>query len=193
MRKPHAFWHISPATAGLLLLLTGCGGIGGSTTTNTITPTPSIPPIPAQSTLSFTASGGLSGTYTFKDSGRGSSYTSQELVVLVGDQNWFFTMSYNPYKGPGTFTFSSVPTSPPWGSVAFSSTDGTKAWQLVPPATCQLTVTSDVALKNARGVAQYHEVKATFSCSSLSSLTADALAISSGQFDIVAQVLSQQA
>lgn len=191
MRTLRASWRIFIAIVGLLLLLTACdNGSGPNSVKSTVTPSPALPPIPAQSTVSFTASGGLSGAYTINDTGRGSTYTTQSLRVVVGDQNWFFTMSYSAYAGPQTYSFSYTPTKPPWGSAGFSSKDGTKAWQLFPPAACQLAVTSDVALRPADGGQQYHEVKATFSCPSLSSPSGSTLTISDGQFDIVALVVS---
>lgn len=189
MYTPRAFWRFSLGMIGLVLLLTACtGGSGGSTTTST--PTPSPIPIPSQSTLSFTASGGLTGSYAISDPGTGSSDSSQALGVIVGDQNWYFTLSYRPYPGPGTYSFSNTPTDSSWGSVGFASNDGTKVWQLLSPATCQLTVTADTAFKTGGSSPKYHEVKGTFACSSLASTTESPLAVSNGQFDIVALVVS---
>src|ERR1051326_7578948 len=190
MRKPRAFWHTSLGILGLLLLFTACTGGNGAGASANVTVTPTTPPVPAQSTLSFTASGGLSGSYSINDPGRGSNYGTQALGVIVGDQNWYFTMSFRPYPGPGTYSFSNIPSSPPWGSVEFASSDGTKAWQLIQPATCQVTVTSDTAFKTVKGSPPYHEVKGTFACPSLTSTTETALAVSNGQFDIVALVAS---
>jgi hypothetical protein len=189
MHKPLASWRIVLAVVGLALLLTACGS-GDAPTGPTGTPTPTPIPFPAQSTVSFTASGGLSGSYTINDPGTGSTYSNQALNVVVGDQDWFFTLSYHPYPGPGTYSFSNISTNASWGSVAFSSKDGTKAWLLLSSATCQLAVTSDIDLKTPASGPQYHEVKGTFSCPTLTPPppSGDPLAISDGQFDVVAQV-----
>jgi hypothetical protein len=189
MCKPHASWRIFLAVMGLALLLAACGS-GDTPNGPQGTPTPTPIPFPAQSTVKFTASGGLSGAYTISDTGIGSTYGNQALVVIVGDQDWFFTLSYRPYPGPGTYSFSNTPTSASWGSVAFSSKDGTKAWLLLAAATCQLAVTSDIDLKTPASGPQYHEVKGTFSCPTLTPPSGDPLTISDGQFDIVAQVVS---
>ncbi len=189
MRKRHASWRIVLALVGLALLLTACGG-DDSTNGPKATPTPTDVPFPVQSTVSFTASGGLSGAYTINDTNIGSNYSPLALGVIVANQDWFFTLTYHPNPGPGTYTFSNTPTSASWGSVAFSSKDGTKAWLLLSSATCQLDVTRDIPLKTPANGPQYHEVKGTFSCPTLTAPSGDPLAISDGQFDVVALVVA---
>ncbi len=194
MRTHRSYWRIWIAMLGLMLLLTACGGSGTTSSTtganSTGTPhatstTPSPGSINTTSTVSFTASGGLTGAYTISDNTTGSNYSKSALAFVVHGQSWLFTLEYTGYKGPGTYTFKFTQSRPPWGKVALASSDGTKSWELTFSTSCQLTITSDTSLNS-----QYHEVKGSFSCSSLASQSSSIM-LTNGQLDIVALVVSQ--
>jgi len=180
---------------GLMIILAACGGGSPNSTTGTngtssphatnTAPSSGSGNIPTKSAVSFTASGGLTGTYTISDNNTASNYAKKAFGIVVQNQSWVFTLSYtSDYTGPGTYTIKFAPIT---GSVVFSSVDGTKRWELDPPSSCQLTVTGDTAL-NAEGT-QYHEVKGSFSCPSLASQSSSPLKLTNGQFDIVALVV----
>ncbi|MEO8971836.1 MAG: hypothetical protein ABI406_09595, partial [Ktedonobacteraceae bacterium] len=145
------------------------------------------------STLSFTAAGGLTGSYTFSDGTPGSNYNKLLGLLVDGQihsQNWVFILQYSDYTGPGNYTLKFTPANPPSGSVTLLSNDNaSKRWSLMPPSTCQLSITSDTSLNTGGGSAHYHEVKGSFSCPLLVSQSSSPLTISKGQFNVVAPVV----
>ncbi len=198
MKEQRSSWRLLIGIVGFVLLVSACeGSSGGPTGATSSTPTATSTPAPAtnassptKSTVTFTASGGLTGTYTISDNDRGSNY-GKALTILVGDQNWNFSLSYSAYTGPKSYTFKFDASNPPWGSLVLASKDGTKRWSLTPATSCQMTVTSDTTLA-AGGGPGHHEVKGSFSCPSLAPISTSAapLVITNGQFDIVALVFA---
>lgn len=201
MRLSRSDWQVLGGLLGLLLLLTACGGGGGNTgsatgTTSTVIPggtrSTTFPNLinPLTSVVSFTAAGGLSGSYTLSDkdaaSTIGTSASGKALSLTVKDQDWIFVLGYSPYTGPGIYTAAYTAGSSTTGGVSLVSTDNTKMWRLMPPSSCHLTIASDTPL-NVSGTV-YHKIKGSFSCSSLASLLSSApLTISNGQIDVIAQ------
>lgn len=195
--RSYSYWHMLIAVLGLLVILTACGGgstnstTGTSTPSTTNTPSPSTNPttVPA-SIVSFTASGGLTGPYTLSDkdasSGVGSSPNGKALNVFVSDQDWSFVLGYVPYTGPGTYTVSHKAGSAISAGVSLTNTGNTKSWSLLPPSSCHLTIASDTSL-NVGGTT-YHEIKGSFSCSSLATIasTSAPLTLNNGQLDVMA-------
>ncbi len=200
MRKHRSYWHIWIAMLVLMLLLTACDGSGTTSSTSgsngTSTPHPtsttaSSGSINTTSTVSFSASRGLTGEYTISDSNTPSNYSKSALGLVVHDQSWVFTLEYTGYKGPRTYTFMFTPARPPWGKVGLASPDFKKRWDLTSSTSCQMTVTSDTSLNTGGGSPQFHEVKGSFSCSSLASESSPSIMLTNGQLDIVALVVSQ--
>lgn len=199
MRMSRSYWHVWSGLLGLIILLTACGGGGntGSTTSASNTVVPSVTMgttfpnlVKPASVVSFTASGGLSGSYTLSDkdaaSTIGASASGKALNLAVKDQDWNFVLGYSPYTGPGTYTAAYTAGSNTTGGVSLVNTGNTKMWRLMPPASCHLTIASDTPL-TVEGTT-YHEIKGSFSCPSLASLLSSApLTISNGQIDVIAQ------
>lgn len=198
MYTHRSFWRTYLGLLGLLIILAACGGTSNQptgTTTPTTHPATNAPSTsgntanpPTTSTVSFTASGGLTGAYTISDNDRGSNYGKPTLGFILSDHDWRFFLSYNGYTGPATYTLKFTPASPPTASVTVQSADGSKTWRLTSPASCQLTVDSDALVPGLTGNAQYHEMKGHFSCPTLAS-TSSSITLTNGQFDIIALVV----
>ena len=197
MYTHRSYWRICIGLLTLIIILAACGGTSNqptntSTPTHPATHTGSTPGNtanpPTTSTVSFTASGGLTGAYTISDNDRGSNYGKPTLGFILSNHSWRFFLSYSGYNGPATYTLKFTPASPPVGSVTVQSADGSKTWRLTSPATCQLTVDSDTLVSGLTGNAQYHEVKGHFSCPTLAS-TSSSITLTNGQFDIIALVV----
>jgi hypothetical protein len=187
MRPLYYRWLVSPAMFVLILILAACGG--GSATSPTSGGTANTPNAhPSQnmtSTLSFMASGELSGLHTFSSAPGVAAgaidkvSNSKTLSIGVSNQSLRFMVKFSPYTGPVSYNLTSRS-----GFVGVSNLDNTKQWTLVYPSSCQLNVISDTSL-NTQGNGM-DEIRGTFSCSSLVTMnhTAEPIVLSNGQFDL---------
>ena len=209
MRKSMSQWLFSLSLIGLLVLLAACdsGSTGGVTSVPNITGTVhtsstriSLSQSPI-GTLSVKASGGLSGSYTFKDPvAMGTSQItpmskSKRLTLSVqqGNNGLALHITVLPYAGSGSYTLSNAYNTTT--SQTIDLTKGTKVWggfiRQAPHWTCLLTIASDtVAPVNIDGslVTGFHEIKGKFSCSLiLSALNTDPpVNLTDGQLDLFA-------
>jgi len=191
MERRYSLWHVWIALLGLIITLAACGG--GSATSPTSggpaqTPN-SNPSHTMTSTLSFMASGELSGSHMFSSAPGVAAgaidkvSNSKTLSIGVSNQSLHFMVKFSPYTGPVSYNLTSNS-----AFVEVSNMDNTKQWSLVSPSTCQLNVISDTSL-NTQGSGM-DEIRGTFSCSSLVTLnhTAEPIILSNGQFDLALQL-----
>ena len=181
-------WLISLGMIGLIITLAACGG--GSATSPTSGGTAnSNPSQNMTSSLSFMASGELSGSHMFSSAPGVAAgaidkvSNSKTLSIGVSNQSLHFMVKFSPYIGPVSYNLFSNS-----AFVEVSNMDTTKQWSLVSPSTCQLNVISDTSL-NTQGIGM-NEIRGTFSCSSLVTLnhTAEPIILSNGQFDLALQL-----
>jgi hypothetical protein len=178
---------------GLIITLAACGG--GSPTSPTSGGTANTPNSNQShnitSTLSFVASGALSGLHTFSSASGVAAgaidqvSNSKILSIGVSNQSLHFMVKFSPYTGPVSYNLTSKS-----AFVEVSNMDNTKQWTLISPSTCQLNVISDTSL-NTQGSGM-DEIRGTFSCSSLVTLNhnAEPIILSNGQFDLALQLMT---
>ena len=175
----------------LIITLAACGGgsvtsptSGGTAHTPNANPSHNI-----TSTLSFMASGALSGLHAFRSASGVAAgaidqvSNSKTLSIGVSNQSLHFMVKFSPYTGPVSYNLTSSS-----AFVEVANMDNTKQWTLVSPSTCQLNVISDTSL-NTQGSGM-HEIRGSFSCSSLVTLNhnAEPIILSNGQFDLALQL-----
>lgn len=150
--------------------------------------------------VSFTASGGLQGSFTISlpDTAtpassiqKGASASVLELVVNNATMN--FQLELSPYPGPGSYTLLPLQTKPAPGRFngTVSISNQQNSWSLHPPAQCSVTIASDTTLSIQVQKMPLHEVKGGFACPALASDAGGAapLKVSQGQFDVYVEVL----
>lgn len=149
--------------------------------------------------VSFTASGGLQGSFTISlpDTATPASSiqtgaSTSVLEVVVNNATMNFELELSPYPGPGSYTLLPLQTKPAPGSyngtVSISSQQN--SWSLHPPAQCSVSVASDTLLPIQVQKKPLHEVKGGFACAALASNAGGAaLKVTQGQFDVYVEVL----
>lgn len=192
-QSTHTRWLFSMVTLSLIILaVTACGGTSSTTTTST-TPAPKATTAatkvststnpPFTSTLKFTVSGGVSGSYTITEVDPGATNSSDiqsGKVLQIGVQNstWNVLTGIIPYHGPATYVFPMF---------SLSTQNNTKSWGVLPigRVPCPATVSSDSPVQAQQGF-KVDEIKGTFSCPTLHSDQNSApITISNGQFDLI--------
>ena len=211
MRKYIARWLFTFSLIGLLTLLVACDDNSTSHTISTpdeagkihTSSTQTILSLNPISTLSVTASGGLSGSYAFTDPvSVGSSQLTlmskaQRLTLGVHARDGLsLNITVLPYTGPGSYTLSNTYNTTTAQTIDL--TDGTKVWggfvRQSPHWTCALTIASDSPASitiAGNAISGYHEIKGKFSCSKiLSALNTDPpLDLTNGQLDMFAHAV----
>ena len=188
----------------LLVLITSLVACGSSTSpstsgsTGTVSPTNTPPPNSnsagnTPSSLSFTASGDLTGMYTFTAPpfhAQGTlqpltSGTGKILSISVYNQSLNFALNFL-YTGPGSYKL--VGNTP---NVQVLMSNGAKQWQLLAPSSCSVIVTADTPVTESGG-AKFDIIKGSFTCQSLKSDfgRGPAVSLSNGQFNDALSVSS---
>ncbi len=207
MRRLCYHWLISLAMFGLIIILASCGasntgsttatpGNGSNSTSNTTLGNDT-------STLSFTASGGLSGKYMLTapllQSLSQLEITSQRgknLHIDVQNDVLHIRLTVYPYTGPGSYTLSHVSAFD--NSESMILVKGAKFWGGRNPL-CPLTIASDTAATDAAAIVKaygqgydFREIKGSFTCSQVLSETHTdpSVDLSNGQFDVFVRVLN---
>jgi hypothetical protein len=188
MYRRCSLWHVWIGMLGLIITLAACGG-GSATNPTSGGSANSNPSQNFTSTLSFMASGALSGSYTFSTAPGVAAgaidkvSNSKTLSIGVSNQSLHFKVKFSPYTGQVSYY---LPSSSAF--VEVSNKDNTKQWTLVYPSSCQLNVISDTSLNTQGG--GMDEIRGTFSCSSLVTLNhnAEPIILSNGQFDLALQL-----
>jgi len=223
MRRLYYRWLVSPCMFALIFILAACGGgsTGPTTGSNgngsaspttstgntTSTPTPTPTPV-GTSTVSFTASGGLSGANVItvpvesNDNQLITTPKNKTFKIVAIDNLMIFSLTVLPYNGPGSYTLSNKYFPDNSQNETLTVQSGQKAWggykRLSPSWTCPLTIASDTAatITVAGNPLPVHEIKGSFSCSMLlSALNTDPpVSLSNGQFDVfVLHLLNESA
>jgi hypothetical protein len=179
------------------IIIGGTIGVLAFTHKNTPTTnaTPTASPVNLTGTVSFTASGGLTGSFnaSLPKGASAASYiqkgpTGKVLDVVVNSATLDFELGLSPYPGPGSYTLLPFQTKPAPGT--FSGTvrisNHQSTWSLHPSAQCKVTITSDTALNIKVQNTPLDEIKGTFTCPTLTpdAGSATPLTVTQGQFDV---------
>jgi hypothetical protein len=201
MRKLFYHWLISLGMFGLIIILASCGGSSTGSTTGT-PGNGSTPSGDTTSTVSFTASGGLTGSYTLNAGESSQLLTTsknKQLTINAVGGGLSANIVVLPYTGPGSYTLSNKYFADNSQKETIDFQKGQKVWggyiRLSPSWTCSLTIASDTATTltvSGQVYTNFRKIKGSFSCSQvLSALNTDPpVNLSNGQFDVFAQTVT---
>ncbi len=155
---------------------TGIRGVGNSSDTgNTIIDDHNI------STMSFSTSGALNGSYVFKSSPTLSKlrHGHQEFTIDLIDKQQSIILAFYGYNGPGSYMLTN---SVNGGDVRLENSQGVWDLALQPQSSCSLTINSETPTQDPA----LHNMTGTFACSDLptNSQVRAPIAIQHGQFNI---------
>jgi len=173
----------------LLLTLTSCNASAPTSAPDTSVPTATTNPVTtanAISTISFTLSGGVTGSYTLKSSPPLSKlrHGHKEFTIDLATTGQSIFLVFYGYNGPGSYTLTNGING---GDVRIDLGSGLGAWDLAlqTHASCSLTIVSDTPTQD-EGL---DTMTGSFSCPHLPPSNPDhtkqPITVTNGQFTII--------
>lgn len=199
MEKQQRLWLAIVVLIGLTTALVACGSntsntLKGSSTSSSqegLATTDATPPPTLTSTISFTTTGQVSGTYTITSSIQTSElrHGHKEFTIEVANAGQSVIMAFYGYEGPRHYTLAGLVNG---GDVHISLGKNATTWDL-PMASgiaCTLNIESDAPT----AYTSIDRMKGSFTCPRLTSTNPNMLhqtiAVREGRFDLMMLVAS---
>ncbi len=191
MKKQQLSWQALFVLIGLTVALVACGGntsntsVSKAATTNT-TPSPNL-----TSTISFTTTGQVSGTYTITSSLQTSElrHGHKEFTIEVANGGQSVIMAFYGYEGPRRYTLEGLVNG---GDVHISIGKKATTWDL--PMTSGIACTLNIESDTPTTYTSIDRMKGSFTCPHLTSanpaLRQQSIAVQEGSFDLMMLVAS---